>query len=89
MGYSPWGRRVGHDFTFTFIDDLQYYILFRSSVFFKKYLQLFVYFCLCCRVGSSLVAACGGTLVDVHGLLTAVPALLVEHGLFRSCGTWT
>ena len=45
MGCSPWGRRVGHDFTFTFIDDLQYYILFRSSVFFKKYSCLFIFAC--------------------------------------------
>ena len=31
---SMGSQRVGHDFTF--IDDLQYSILFRSSVFFKK-----------------------------------------------------
>ena len=37
---------------------------------------------LCCRVGFSVVVVTGGySLAVVHGLLTVVASLVVDHGL--------
>ena len=60
--------------------------LFRSTIsFFLLLIYLHIYFWLClglrCRRDFPLVVSRSCSLVEVHGLLTAVVFLVAEHGL--------